>query len=565
MKYTKLLTVILITLNTLFSTIPCFAQAFDDLNEKADKEYAANNYQKAIELATTAINLKVNPRSYFIRADSRFSLKDYEAAIEDYDKAISDYSSYYATDKFKGRLYYWRARCKQNLEKFNEAITDFGTSLSYNFEDAGFAYWNRGNSYYGLLKYKESDDDYAKAIDRITDTKDLASLYKYRGDCNGKQADYAAADKYYSRAIGYNPNYYYAYWWRGYYRVRNGKDEDALVDYLKAVSLIEVSDEKDKNEDLGALYRNIALLHYDAKKNEAALAAINKSLVANPNYVKGFQTRADIYLQMKNYAKSKADYNNAISLVNDDKIISNLYFERSYKIDWKTLDYKGALDALNKSIALDKKDGMKYWHRAITYGYKKDYLKAMADCNKAIELYGETPISGLYILRASIKERSGDVKGAVSDYQVALKADNNNASIYYELGRLFKTKMKNNDLGETNLSKAMEISKPEGTSATHVYAKMIRGESAEAIAMILQKVEKYKDDDYQYPWQLHNAACIYALSGNKIKALEFLDKSLAAGFNDYDHLVNDKDLVSLTTLPQYNTILAKHKVPKPVW
>ena len=565
MRYTKLLKVIFITLNALFSTLPCFAQSFDDLNEQADKEYAANNYQKAIELATSGINLKVNPRSYFIRADSRFSLKDYEAAQEDYTKAISDYSSYYSTDKYKGRLYYWRARCKQNLGKYTEAITDFNTSLSYNFEDAGFAYWNRGNSYYSLLKYKESDEDYAKAIDRITDTKDLAKLYKYRGDCNGKLEDYTAADKLYTRAIGYNTDYYQAYWSRGYNRVTNGKEDDGLSDYLKAVSVIDATDAKDKNEDLAAIYRNIALIHYDREKNEAALAAINKSLLANPNYVKGFQTRADIYLQMKNYAKSKSDYTNAISLVNDDKIISNLYFDRSYKIAWKALDYKGALDDLNKSIALDNKDPMKYWHRAITYGYKKDYPKAMADCNKAIELYGEKPLAGLYILRASFKERLGDIKGAVSDYQLALKADNNNASVYYELGRLFKTKMKNNDLAETNLLKAMDISKPEGTSATHIYAKMIRGESAEAIAMILQKVEKYKDDDYQYPWQLHNAACIYALSGNKLKALEFLDKSLAAGFDDYDHLVNDKDLVSLTTLPQYNTILAKHKVPKPVW
>ena len=319
------------------------------------------------------------------------------------------------------------------------------------------------------------------------------------------------------------------------------------------------------NADLASIYRNMALLYSDLDKYDEALLAINRSLLADPNYVKTFETRADIYQQMKNYDKAKADYTNAIGLVNDDKSISDLYFDRSYKLEWKTLDYKSALDDLNKSIALDTKDGMKFWHRAITYDYKKDYPKAIADCEKAIQLYGDKSTSGLYTLRASLKEKTGDVKGAVSDYQAALKLDNSSASIYYNLGRLFKTKLKNDDLAQINLAKAMEMSKEDGTSSTYAYAKVVNGETQEAVSLVLEKVEKYKNDSYQYKWQLHNAACIYALSGNKVKALEYLDKSLAAGYDDYSHLVNDRDLISLTVLPQYKTILAKYKVPQPKW
>src|SRR5206468_1566065 len=95
------------------------------------------------------------------------------------------------------------------------------------------------------------------------------------------------------------------------------------------------------------------------------------------------------------------------------------------------------------------------------------------------------------------------------------------------------------------------------------YAKVINGQTKDGIDMVLEKIDKYQNDKYEYKWQLHNAACIYALSGNKAKALEYLDKSLAAGFDDYNHLVNDRDLVSLTVLPQYRVILAKYKVPTP--
>lgn len=565
MKRTKLIWIACFTILYNFFPLILVAQDFDELNAQADKEYLSNNFQKAIDLATRAINQKVNARSYFIRADSRFSLKDYEAALDDFNATISNYSSYYSTDKYKGRLYYWRARCKQNLGKYNDAITDFGTSLSYNFEDARYAYWNRANCYYNLEKYKESDDDYAKATDRSSESKDLANLYKYRGDCNGKLADYANADKFYTRAISYNADYYNVYWSRAYYRRLNSKNDDAIADYTKATSIIKALGTNDNNDDLAFIYRNMALLHNDLGKYDEALQAINKSLLADPNYVKAFETRADIYQQLKNYNKAKADYTNAISLVSDDKSISDLYFDRSYKLEWKTLDYKSALDDLNKSIALDTKDGMKFWHRAITYDYKKDYPKAMADIGKAFQLYGDKATSGLYTLRASLKEKTGDIKGAVSDYQAALKLDNSSASIYYNLGRLFKTKLKNDDLAQINLIKAMELAKEDGSSATYAYAKIINGEPQEAISLVLEKVEKYKDDSYQYKWQLHNAACIYALSGNKVKGLEYLDKSLAAGYDDYGHLINDRDLVSLTVLPQYKIILAKYKVPQPKW
>ncbi len=567
MKNLKLLWIVCLTICCNLSVLSSFAQDFDELNEQADKEYIANNYQKAIELATRSINLKVNPRAYFIRADSWFSLKDYKAALIDYNTAISDYSSYYTTDKYKGRLYYWRARTKQKLEKYDDAISDFGTSLSYNFEDAGYAYWNRGNCYYSLEKYKESDEDYAKAIDRVSDTKDLTSLYKYRGDCNGKQRDYANAEKFFTRAISYNADYYNAYWSRGYYRYLNLKEEDAIADYAKAASIIEASGTKaSNNSDLASIYRNMALLYYEINKNDEALQAINKALLADPNYIKGFQTRADIYQQMKSYAKAKEDYTNAITLLNDDNAISNLYFERSWKLGWKTLDYKGTLDDLNKSIALDPKGAMKFWHRSITYGYKKDNVNSLADCNKAIQLYDEKVPSGLYQLRASLKEKAGDFKAAISDYQLALKTDDKNATLYYNIGRLFKTKLNNSGLAETNLVKAIELDKADGiASSTYAYAKLFLGETLEAIAFILENIEKNKDDSYQYKWQLHNAACIYALAGNKLKALEYLDKSLAEGFDDYDHLVNDRDLVSLTALPQYKAIFTKYKVPQPKW
>jgi hypothetical protein len=90
---------------------------------------------------------------------------------------------------------------------------------------------------------------------------------------------------------------------------------------------------------------------------------------------------------------------------------------------------------------------------------------------------------------------------------------------------------------------------------------VISGEKDEPFKLMTEHAENAKNDDYQYKWELHNIACLYSLAGNAAKGLEYLQKSLAAGFDDFLHLVNDRDMELLMKQPQWKTILAKYKVP----
>lgn len=294
MKYTKLLLLLSFIVCCNFFPFTSFAQGFDALNDQADKEYDASNYQKAIDLATRSIDIKVNARAFYIRANSRFSLKDFEGALRDYNTTITDYRNYYTTDKYKGNMYYWRARCSQKLEKWSDAISDFNSSFTYNYGEPGYAYWNRGNCYYSLKKYTESDDDYAKAIEKLSDAKDLAKLYKYRGDCQGKLLKYDEAIQLYTRSISYNEQYYDAYWMRGFYNSKNKKRDDEIADYKKAISIIETSGNKADYNDLALIYENLALEQFNLDENDEALKTINKAINANPDRVSFYETRADI-------------------------------------------------------------------------------------------------------------------------------------------------------------------------------------------------------------------------------------------------------------------------------
>ena len=454
--------------------------------------------------------------------------------------------------------YYKQAQTEYDNKNYKKCIEYCDQSLA--ITKTGEAYWERGSAKLESDNYSGAIEDYTLALPFYNKNSSLAKLYYLRGESYYKNDKYdeAITDFVKAEEYGYT-NLKLLYWYKGLAYYYKANYEKAITQYRQAISLY--TDEG----SLESLYQNMARSYDKLGQNDEALNEISNALQKTPNKSYLFKVRAMIHVSQKKYELAKEDYSNAINLETDNKAVSDLYFERSWKLGWKTLDYKGALADLNKCIAMNPEDGMQFWHRSITLGNKKDYQKALADCDKAISIYSEKVPSGLYQLRASLKEKTGDFKGAIGDYQAALKKDDKNAHLYYIIGRMFKIQMKNNDLAESNFAKAIELDKADGTSSTYAYVKVISGEPEEAIVFILKNVEKSKDDSYNYKWALHNAACIYALAGNKTKSLEYLDKSMVAGFDDYDHLVNDKDLFSLTTLPQYKAIIAKYKVPLPKW
>lgn len=53
----------------------------------------------------------------------------------------------------------------------------------------------------------------------------------------------------------------------------------------------------------------------------------------------------------------------------------------------------------------------------------------------------------------------------------------------------------------------------------------------------------------------YNAACGFALAGNKEEALDWLEYSVKGGYNDFDHLREDTDLDSLRNEKRYKRLL----------
>ncbi len=54
----------------------------------------------------------------------------------------------------------------------------------------------------------------------------------------------------------------------------------------------------------------------------------------------------------------------------------------------------------------------------------------------------------------------------------------------------------------------------------------------------------------------YNVACGYALSGDKAKACDWLETSIKAGFEDYEHMKRDTDLDSIRGEKKYKQLMA---------
>jgi hypothetical protein len=67
-------------------------------------------------------------------------------------------------------------------------------------------------------------------------------------------------------------------------------------------------------------------------------------------------------------------------------------------------------------------------------------------------------------------------------------------------------------------------------------------------------VETMPDSKLAIP-SAYNVACGYALSGDKAKALDWLEKSVKMGWTDLNHMEQDEDLDSLRNEERYKKLV----------
>ena len=234
------------------------------------------------------------------------------------------------------------------------------------------------------------------------------------------------------------------------YHSKPVKDVKAMevVDYKKAIeftekTVMDVENNKKVNEFAKKAVDNFSkAISYEIDDKEKLII------------LKG---RGNSYKLLKDYGNALADYSEKI------KISSNLgiqdyvdYMSRGDVYDTMG-EYKNALLDYNKSIQLNNKNAVLYVLRAELLHKKGNIDEAIADCNSALKLGWEHK-ERMYNIRAFCYLRKGDYTRAKNDVESALAINNNSGEAYYYRG-IINFVMDNYDQAIRDCDKAISLLK----------------------------------------------------------------------------------------------------------
>ena len=393
---------------------------------------------EAMGLVSTILNSQPeNQKALLEQGDIYIELKDYNKALNAYNKAIKLYPNDPKCFNYRGYMYLY------NTKEYEKAIADFNQCIEI---DSAYtnSYGNRANVYLELEDYKKALADFTSAIDL---DKDNARRYEYRAECYIVMEDYTSALKDLDRAIDLvpeDPSYYNN---RADFLETQERYDEALKDYA---TVIEIS--TDDWQTVRAI-NNRALIYETQKNYELAIEEYTKGLLIHiENHLLLFENRAELYLELEDYANALIDYNHLVDndpqnvqylldraacleemqkfnlAINDlnkvlriDSLSDDAYYERSF-INWIELERPdlGILDMSN-AIKINPTEPLYFTFRARMFQDLDSLGLVLPDLTKAIELDSNDAYT--WFVRGGFYKSIGDVDNAIKDNLEAIEVD----------------------------------------------------------------------------------------------------------------------------------------------
>lgn len=299
------------------------------------------------------------------------------------------------------------------------------------------AHWNIALSYYETKQYSNAVASYGTAISYYSDYKKLAELYYWRGRSKKglSEIDNALAD--YIKALSYDATHGDAYWSIGGVYMYDRIDYQLAIDYFKK-GLPYFSDRLDQS----TLYGNICQCNYKLKKYEEALTNCNKSFELNAENKSTFWDRALVYAAQGKNAEAIKDYTKALQYYTaaSDKAI--LYSNIGLcQID--LYQDAEAVQSLTKSLEYNPNYGNAYWNLGAAYKNLGKYNESIANYTRAIEYYQNNfeSLSKIYYWRGYGKGKLEDLDGAIADLNKAIEYRPAYGAAYWERALIYEKKM----------------------------------------------------------------------------------------------------------------------------
>lgn len=180
-----------------------------------EKNLENNNFKAAITNFSKAIELDPKyAEAYQKRAFAKDQIEDFTGSKEDYEQYMilheqqnkEEYEE--AKDELKNLVNQIKEKIKN--KRYDEALTD-STNLINSYPAYPNGYIVRADTYFAMQKYKQSLDDYKKALSLYSENKNV-NLYFKLANTEYMLKLYKDSISNYLQVVNLKPNYEYAYY-----------------------------------------------------------------------------------------------------------------------------------------------------------------------------------------------------------------------------------------------------------------------------------------------------------------------------------------------------------------
>ena len=477
------------------------------LEEFGAKLVAAESFSYDMTLIDEAINLNPKNVAAYVQHGIfiSFPFPD-ENNINSISKAIIINPNASALYAIRGS-YYTAAKLLKELAEdhdtakryLDNAFKDYDTAIKLDPKNS-WSYVARAVGYESLEEYDKALADYNKAIELDPKNKEA---YQARGDLYSKLKDPVNAAKDYELS---------------------GTDENKKFDGFDYVSL-------------GDKYK-------EANDYSHAIENYTKAIEMEPEFAyadhrfSAYNARATVYIGQGKYDKALSDCDAGINLAKKSS-------------DKRAEFWSSELESRKKEVVsfqnaqnIDLKDEDALFKRAFNFCFvAENYNAALNDINAVINLNPQR--ANAYYVRAKIYERTGKLNEALADYDKALEIYPDYSSVYEERQELLKIMNIGNYTADVKILTEIADSFRENEDynrALETYTEILNADAKNEYALFWRAWVYYELDDNEKVLDdlsklielnpnyssdaYNNRACAYENLGEYDKALADYDKAL---------------------------------------
>ncbi|MBQ7812073.1 MAG: TIGR02281 family clan AA aspartic protease [Bacteroidales bacterium] len=213
-----------------------------------------------------------------------------------------------------------------------------------------------------------------------------------------------------------------------------------------------------------------------------------------------------------------------------------------------------ALKDLEKILEICNEKDRAYYHRRKNevLRYAGRYAEAIEEINHYIDRY---PAVGYgYYARGLCKELSGDLEGAMKDYEDGIAVDEDYPYLYLMRGEGYLLAGKN-EFATADFERIVAIDTVVGNNSCRHYALHFLGSGEEG----LEWMNKMIAEDPDNPGNWYDKACLLSRMGNAEESLKALRTAFEKGYRSFPHIEHDDDLDLVRERDDFKALIQEYK------